>query len=469
MPMSVERVKRKGGAVWRVRWRDGSGRERSRVLGRKRDAEAFDAEVRRRKRAGDLAVHSAGKETLADFAEKWFELYAAATLARSTLTSYASTWDRHVLPRLGGLPLRDLTPELIQCYAADLRSAGVGPAALRRTLVLLQGVLQRAVEWGHLPANPAKAVRKPSANRKRAVRPLSPLTVEQIRSELIAAGRNGDAVLVSLLAYSGIRPGEALALTWEHVRDRTLLVEQSNSDGEIKSTKTGQRRTVRLLRPLAIDLAELRLASGKRAQAGLVLPNGRGGPWRETDWRNWRKRVYQPAARACGVSGSRPYDLRHSFCSLLIYEGASVVEVARQLGHSPTMTLDTYGHVFEEFEGSERLSAEEQIRRARDKLVSVLCPPAGPNRRGKNKPPAKREADARIRTGDPFITSEVLWPAELRRRAPASIGPLCGPFGRARPRFLHYAGKCSNSRRKPWHGSPLADGYGLSQSFLALH
>src|SRR5688500_17370594 len=80
--MSVERVRRKGGAVWRVRWRDGSGRERSRVLGRRRDAEAFDAEIRRRKRAGDLALQSAGKESLAEFAEKWFELYAAATLAR---------------------------------------------------------------------------------------------------------------------------------------------------------------------------------------------------------------------------------------------------------------------------------------------------------------------------------------------------------------------------------------------------
>jgi integrase len=267
-------------------------------------------------------------------------------------------------------------------------------------------VLQRAVEWGRIPANPAKAVRKPAANRIRAVRPLSPLTVEQIRSELVAAGRQADAVLVSLLAYSGLRPGEALALTWEHVRDRTLLIERSNSDGEAKSTKTGQRRTVRLLRPLATDLAEWRLASGRRAQTGLVFPKGKGGPWRETDWRNWRKRVYQPAARACGVSGSRPYDLRHSFCSLLIYEGASVVEVARQLGHSPTMTLDTYGHVFEEFEGSERVSAEEQIRRARDKLVSVLCPPAGPKKPGPKKTPANTKADARIRTGDPFITRE---------------------------------------------------------------
>ena len=52
--MSVERVERKDGSVvWRVRWRQG-GRNRSKVLGRKRDAEAFDAELVRRKRTGEL-------------------------------------------------------------------------------------------------------------------------------------------------------------------------------------------------------------------------------------------------------------------------------------------------------------------------------------------------------------------------------------------------------------------------------
>jgi ribosomal protein L15E len=50
--MSVERVERKDGTVvWRVRWRQG-GRNRSKVLGRKRDAEAFDAELVRKKRTG---------------------------------------------------------------------------------------------------------------------------------------------------------------------------------------------------------------------------------------------------------------------------------------------------------------------------------------------------------------------------------------------------------------------------------
>jgi hypothetical protein len=54
--VSVERIERKSGVVWAVRWRDERGRHRSRVIGRKRDAEAFEAEIKRRTRLGELAV-----------------------------------------------------------------------------------------------------------------------------------------------------------------------------------------------------------------------------------------------------------------------------------------------------------------------------------------------------------------------------------------------------------------------------
>jgi integrase len=78
---------------------------------------------------------------------------------------------------------------------------------------------------------------------------------------------------------------------------------------------------------------------------------------------------FAPSAEAAGLDASRPYFLRHLFCSLLLAEGASVVEVARQAGHSPAMTLSTYGHVIEELEGAERRSAEAVIRAARDAAI----------------------------------------------------------------------------------------------------
>lgn len=127
--MSVERIERKDGSVvWRVRWRQG-GRNRSKVLGRKRDAEAFDAELRRKKRTGELAALDAGKETLAEFGEEWWRLYAEPNLAATTLQVYAVLWDAHVLPRLGSYQLRELTPAVIT--ASGCSSRPTVPAASR--------------------------------------------------------------------------------------------------------------------------------------------------------------------------------------------------------------------------------------------------------------------------------------------------------------------------------------------------
>jgi hypothetical protein len=78
-----------------------------------------------------------------------------------------------------------------------------------------------------------------------------------------------------------------------------------------------------------------------------------------------RRRIFEPAAERAGLGRVRPYDLRHSFVSLLIAEGRSIVEVARQAGHSPTMALDTYGHVFDELDGAERMSGEQASEGAR--------------------------------------------------------------------------------------------------------
>lgn len=365
--MSVERVERKDGtAVWRVRWRQG-GRNRSKVLGRKRDAEAFDAELVRRKRTGELAQLDAGKEPLADFGEEWWRLHGEPNLARSTLNNYASMWDTHVLPCLGSVPLRELTPDLITRFRLELEADGVGPASVRKSLVLLQGVLQRACEWGRIPANPAAIVRKPLPPRARAVVVLAPDRVEAMRHALLAVGRIRDATLISVLAYAGLRPGEALALPWSNVRARTLLVHGAVSLGAIADTKTRRSRTVTVLAPLAQDLAEWRLHTGRPAD-GLVFPGHEGEPWTPTAYRNWRRRIYTPVAQAAGIQRPRPYDLRHSFVSLLIAEGHNIVEVARQAGHSPTMALDTYAHVFEEFDPTERVNAADRIRKAREEL-----------------------------------------------------------------------------------------------------
>lgn len=366
--MSVERVTRNDGSVvWRVRWRQGE-RNRSKVLGRKRDAEAFDAELRRRKRTGELASLDSGRESLAAFGEEWWRMYGEPNLAASTLQVYAALWDAHVLPRLGSIPLRELTPSVVNRFRLELESDQVGRASIAKALTLLQGVLQRACEWDRMTSNPVKSVRKPATRRARAVVPLAPETVEAIRQWLLRRHMVRDATLVSVLAYAGLRPGEALALTWGHVRERTILVEAALSLGVVGETKTRRRRTVRLLAPLGDDLATWRLRANRPGEGLLVFPGYDGQPWSETTYKNWRRRIYAPAAEAAGIKHARPYDLRHSFVSLLIADGHNVVEVARQAGHSPKMALDTYAHVVEEFDPQRRIDAADRILKAREDL-----------------------------------------------------------------------------------------------------
>jgi integrase len=354
--MSVQ--KRSAGA-WRVRWQEGD-RWRSRTFATKRDAVIFDGELRRRRRLGSLASLDAGLETLdAYVSSTWAPTYAAL-LAPKTQRLYTMLYDVHIAPTLGGVPLRELTPEMIGRWQADRLAAGAGPVSVRKALTLLGGILQRAVESGRVTTNAARLVRKAKLPRRAEIRPLAPSTIEAMRNA--ASPRN--AALLSVLAYSGLRPGEALALRWSDVRDRTILVERSLSLGVEQNTKTGQHRTVRLLAPLATDLLEWRMRSGRPADGALVFPGVDGRPCTEAAFESWRKCAFSRALKAAGVR-ARPYDLRHSFASLLLHEGRSVIYVARQLGHGAQLTLGTYGHVIDELEDAPRQDAESSILAAR--------------------------------------------------------------------------------------------------------
>jgi integrase len=212
-----------------------------------------------------------------------------------------------------------------------------------------------------------KVVRKPRQGRRRVVTPLAPEAVEAIRARMLTSGQELSALLVSVLAYAGLRPGEALGLEVRHVRERTLLVEQAVSHGELKEQKTGRDyRTVDLLGVLREELVAHITTLGDAGSRQLLFSRPDGGPWQRDDWNNWRNRQFHPAAHGAGLGRPRPYDLRHSFASLLIREQrVSIVDLAEQLGHAPTMTLDTYSHVMREHRAASPVDAEEWIRRAR--------------------------------------------------------------------------------------------------------
>ena len=127
--------------------------------------------------------------------------------------------------------------------------------------------------------------------------------------------------------------------------------------------------------------------------------------WSDTDYRNWRRRTYGPAAVAIGETGP-PYDLRHSFASLLIHEGRTAVEVAAQLADSAEVLLGVYAHVFAEIGPATTFRAADAIEAARAEFgVREMYAELGLLGGEDSRDPASvQEADAGTRTADPIIT-----------------------------------------------------------------
>lgn len=383
-PMSVHRYATQDGPRWQVRWRE-NGRVRTRSLTSKREAVAFDADVKAKKFKGE-SLPRAAKDTLADAYNQWLRL-RAPNLAPQTLEGYRYSWDAHIR-RTGfdSYRLAELAsdPVLVEQLTADMRERGVGPAAQRKTLVVLSAVLSAAVQWKKIPTNPVWRMPKPSAGRQRIPHPFPPLLVERIKQALDKRRAKNprfvlptaDSALVTLLSYAGLRPGEALALTWRDIGRRTIAVDKAVADGVVGPTKTRQARSVPLAVPARDHLTLWKDLTKVKSDDTLLFPGPSGSPWTRTQLNNWRGRVWRPTLEAVAadtglerLATAIPYDCRGSFVSLHLRAGASPLEVAAWAGHSPQVMFRHYANVIEELVGEPRISVDEQITRAREAVL----------------------------------------------------------------------------------------------------
>lgn len=379
--MSIEpKTRADGKRVYRVRFIDHLGKRACRTFDRRADAKQFEADVRHARQRGELASLTKAKMPFPEFAGEWMEdrrrRAARGDLSAKTLTLDERIVYGHLTPRLATCTLSAFVehPRIADDLQEAMRAEGVGPDMARKCLTTLKAMLRVAHERHYIPRHPLAHLRVQTQKRSRLVQPFPVEAIEQMRADMLGRGDERSALLMSLLAYCGLRPGEALGLQWNRVTDSVLLIDSAITDDELGSTKTGANRTVPVPRIVMQELRAWQLRTGGR-DAGFVFENCHRSHWREVDYRNWRRRAFQPSAAAAGFPNARPYDCRHSFVSALIHEGRSIIEVARLAGHSPTMALDTYGHVFETAP-SERTPVDVQIERARHAIATALPPVA---------------------------------------------------------------------------------------------
>ena len=376
---------------YEVSWREG-GRQHFRSFKRLGDANAFELDLKRRKQLGPAlasTVMQSGMKLTQFMTDEWWPRYAIPNLATDTRRRYLEIWEHDLEPRIGGYPLNEIDPELVEDLRDQLAAQGLSPASQRKALLLLSGILKRAAVRGKIPANPVAMIQMPKAPPSLAPAPLAPETIERIRFGMLTprtrkvpasgpgkrprrayeaaigspAERQRNALIVSMLAYGGLRPFEDRASKWSDLRERTLHV----------VGKRGRPRDVDLLPPLAQDLAEWRMVCGRPAADQLIVARPSGGQWTREDWSNWRTRVWRPAAIKAGVTGDlRPYRLRGSFVSLLLWSGEDLAYVAEQAGHSIATLAKHYAGVMKELRGQPRVPAADAIRKARDSASGQL-------------------------------------------------------------------------------------------------
>jgi integrase len=348
---------RRGKKSWRLKFDAGrdpaTGKRVTKFVtlrGSKAEAQAEAAKL--------IAGHSVGqfvdphRETVAQFATRWLRDWAADNIGNRTYTSYEQILRKHVIPRIGGIPIQRLR-------AADLQGVYAAMATMSDRSRLhahrvVHRMLTHAAQWGVVHQNVAGLLDAPKARSKEVeVLPAqqAQTAIERLRGRPLHA-------IATVLLGTGARRNEALALRWSDIDlDGGMLrieraLEHTARGGLVfktPKTKWGKRMiklapgTVATLRAHRLAQQEQRLALGlgRIPDAALVFAMPDGSPLHPTAVSQEWRRVMRQAGLALTL-----HSLRHTHASTLINASIDILTISRRLGHgSPAITLNVYGHL----------------------------------------------------------------------------------------------------------------------------
>lgn len=311
--------------------------------GRKRDAEKEKDRLMQQLGVG-VSLDADGIST-GDYLKQWLE-GRKPNLAQSTYESYNIHIEKHIIPILGHIPLAKLHPVAIDEFKAqklDPEKSGLAPRTVDAILTTLNQALKRAVKLRLLPYNPVAAVERPKYDNKK----IQVLEIDELRYLLNAVQTHPQYPLFYLAAYTGMRRGELLGLTWEHVDldsgDVTICQQwaYTKKDG----LHMGPLKSEAAYRTIAISEDVVAVLKRTERKTPYLFPSPETGlPYHPHNTTKEFKRV----AKRAGFETLRLHDLRHTHASHLLAAGVPLSEVQARLGHSlPSTTADNYIHPIE--------------------------------------------------------------------------------------------------------------------------
>ncbi|MCK1804081.1 site-specific integrase [Brevibacterium sp. R8603A2] len=352
-------IQKRPNGRWRARYRDHDGKEHARHFDRKIDAQGWLNTVTASIVRGDYVDPQAGRVTL----RSWYE-YWSSTKVWTQRTSVQAQYALESTPFLDR-ELKKITHAEVQGWvksmtvATEKKPTGLSPATIETRYKFVSMCFIAAVKERVIARNPAEGAQLP--RKRRAEASMRIPTPSEVR-QLMEAADTYFRAFIAVAAFAGLRLGEVAGLQVPDVDflRRTITVErqiqgESNSDVQVVAPKDGSERVVYVAEGLTTILAEhLRNFGAWHDETGAawVFSNG---PRQFT--RKSAAQRFRTARSRAGLDEFTLHDLRHFYASGLIAQGCDVVTVQRALGHSsPSITLDTYSHIWP--------SAEDKTRAA---------------------------------------------------------------------------------------------------------
>jgi integrase len=351
-------IREKSKGSWQIQIYTGTGpdgkprRHFETVRGRKGDAQRRLTELLS---SLDKGVYTPpGRLTVAEHLHQWLEGYVKTNCSQRTLDGYQSIIERHLIPALGHVQLKQLHPQTIQGYYGKACEK-VSARTVAKHHRLLSQALKYAVRQGYLGRNPCDLVDAPSW-KGRTMRTLTPGEVE-VLFDMVQDSPIYPATYTAV--STGLRQAELLGLRWRDIDLDMLSISVSQTlykrrgVCQFKEPKTAHsRRRVAMTPKLALFLREYRAEResiywqlGKPlALDDLVFASVEGKPLDPSILSHEFARMVKKA----GLENVRFHDLRHTFASLMFLRGAKPKVISEALGHaSVAFTMDVYSHIIE--------------------------------------------------------------------------------------------------------------------------
>lgn len=301
--------------------------------------------------------------TVGEYVASYIDMLETAGSVRPSAIADYRTSCKRITEGMGDVLLRDLKPAVIQAWEGDLLKAGKGVNTVLKYHRLLNSVCKHAVAVHDLDWNPCSAVVKP----RRVTPSPNSLTAEQharLVATLAAMGPTPVVTAAGIASYTGLREGEICGLTWgNYDRDAGIIrvrraIAKAGGKKYVTTPKTeASRRDVPVHPDLAVMLERRRDAMlNELSSHGVnlspaafnelyVCGDAFTGKYLDNTVlsRSWKSLA--DAFELDGTQGRRLtfHDLRHSFATRAIAEGADVKSVAAVLGHADCrVTLNVY-------------------------------------------------------------------------------------------------------------------------------